>query len=78
MSQINPVTPFKILPSLFLNIFKVSALVGELASKLDNNKERPELKREPSNVWQPPKNKVYYVCLFYIDAEKGIWILSFL
>ena len=60
----------------------MSALVGELASKLDNNKERPELKRETSNVWQPPKNKVTYICLFNIDAnidaEKGIWILRFL
>merc|ERR1719495_586250 len=36
---------------------KVSALVGELASKLDSNRKKPELKRESSNVWQPPKVK---------------------
>ena len=38
----------------------MSALVGELASKLvqPSAEPRPELRREPSTVWQPPKQKV--------------------
>ncbi len=42
---------------------QVSALVGELASKLvaqpaATEPYRPELRREGSTVWQPPKQKV--------------------
>ena len=36
---------------------KVSHLVGELSNKFLPNDEKPELKREPSNVWVPPKPK---------------------
>ena len=36
---------------------KVSHLVGELSNKFLPNDEKPELKREGSNVWVPPKPK---------------------
>merc|ERR1719400_1136213 len=34
---------------------KVSSLVGELSNKFNPSQERPELKREGSTVWAPPK-----------------------
>merc|ERR1719334_2491126 len=36
---------------------KVSHLVGELSNKFMPSDEKPELKREPSNVWMPPVKK---------------------
>jgi hypothetical protein len=54
------VSPF-LLNNLNLILVQVSALVGELASKLVQQpvpSDRPELRREPSSIWQPPKQKV--------------------